>query len=233
MSSGTAGMTRRIQATKLNEAVEEIKNWINNFNLPALGTFIDQTNSQLAYQQAVINGLVDMLGKDAVQAAVYKVQEDGVNAKLAGEKAKLDQAVSEGYISVDTAIQEASLLLTRENGPDGRGMDAKAWAFISLPDQFKSLFLGKGKGVSAPTPNGGSLEVVEVYLVDEAKAKTLIEAAQQGAMAAQQVAQAQTAANAAPAAPTDAPATAPTDAAPAPLASVPADATPAPATSTT
>jgi hypothetical protein len=212
MSSGHKGIAETASRAKkmkdeiaeLQTQVAELQGWIKNFNVQALGQFIEQTNSGLHRNTAIIDGLVHLAstdteaGVDRVQAAVYVVQEQAVENRFNGEKAKLDQALAEGYVTVDTTIKEASILLAKEYSKEGRQVEGKSWAFTSLPPDFKKTLHGEPVGVNVPTPNGGKFEVCAIYLVDEEKAKELV-AAQQAGMQAQQ--QANAATTNAPAAP--------------------------------
>lgn len=213
MSSGHKGIAESAtRAKKMKEELEEMKTqinelqgWFKNFNVAALGSFIEQTNSGIHRNTAIIDGLVHLAstdtekGLDRVQAAVYVVQDEAVTNRFNSEKAKLQQAQTEGYVTADDTVKEASILLAKEYSKEGRQVEGKSWAFVSLPADFKKALYGQPAGTKVPTPNGGSFEVCEIYLVDEKKAQELVAAQQAGAAAQTQV-------NAAQAAPTEAPA---------------------------
>lgn len=194
------------QAKKLVKRVEELEEFKNNFNIQALGMFIEQTQKRLEKLEAVNEAVVSVLGTDVIQKAV----DDTFDAKIAElrktNQASIDKAAADGYLSASDTVAEGSLLFVTEQNDRGVDVGSRIWAYLQVPPEIRSQLLGKKVGDTVPTVQGGTLTVAGIYLIDEAKAKELVEAQAAAAASQAQVdAAAQAAASQAPSAAPEAP----------------------------
>ena len=110
--------------------------------------------------------LIEMLGRDAFEAALTAKREANEATNVAAQKKALADAVEAGALKSVEAIDPTSLLVLTEKTADGQPL--KYGSRIQVPlaqvkDPFRGQFLGKKVGDSVTSPEGHLFEVAEIY----------------------------------------------------------------------
>jgi hypothetical protein len=165
----------------------------------------------------ILNALSQLTGETAVSAKIAENRIARAEALAQQQEEGLKKAITDGRVVAVAAVTEQSVIVGSKSDKDGKLEVANGrvqMEFAQIIPAFKSKFLGAVVGAKVETPDGGTIEVKEIYdLVPQKEAPP---------------------ADAAPAdIATDAAAAAPaTTAAPAAAPAVDASTTPAPAGST-
>jgi hypothetical protein len=219
--SDTAKLSDRKRIRSALERIESLE-----MDVPRLVSGVNQGFSALENRLRTIDqnlgAVIELIGQDAVS---QKVQENLIKQaeQLSAAQAEgLAKALKDGRVVIVETIGEKSVIVAKKTDKDGNiepGTGRQQMEFKQIIPSFKEKFLGAKVGLVVETPDGGKLEVTEVYdLVDPPPAPANTDAAPAADAAA---APATDAAAATPAADASAPAAEAAAAAPA------ADATPA------
>jgi hypothetical protein len=149
-----AGTSARNALQRVQDIEETVQQVVVNFTQEI--TKINET----------CNVLVDMLGREAFEAALTSKRDTADANAVAAQKKALADAVEVGALKVADTIAESSLLVLTEKTADG--VPLKWGSRIQIPlgqvkEQFRTQLVGKKVGAVVPTPEGHLFEVAEIY----------------------------------------------------------------------
>ena len=130
-----------------------------------------------------IDALVQLQGPEDVQSFINNARIERVRAAAAVEEASLKKGIEEGYITAIEAVGERSLVVGRYLLKDGTVQEPGRAQLVmpGIAPQFRDKLLGQKVGFGLDLPGGSKFELLEIYAVDEEKAKALEDAKQKAA----------------------------------------------------
>jgi flagellar hook-associated protein FlgK len=133
-----------------------------------------------------VSALVYLQGEEEVRSYIEEKRLSQLRQIAEQEKASLDQAISDGYVTKVDVIAEKSLIVGRYINKDGSIQEPGRTQLVvpGIHQKYHSQLLGKGVGTVLSIDDGAKFEVLEVYHVDEEKAKTSMAEKQAAAAAA-------------------------------------------------
>lgn len=159
-----------------------------------------ETNRRDGQVARIMEAIVEAVGPEQVQEIVTRRGEETAQKIQENDLAMLKAGLDDGYLSVVSVIGDMSLIVGNEVDGDGKpvGTGRQQVAFRGVDPQFQEQMIGKGVGTKLETPSKGTFEVVEIYDIDEEKARLVFQAkaVREAAEAAQIDEETDTAANA-------------------------------------
>lgn len=164
------------QQTGLKADIDRIKKSLEGLGMNQQSTakVLDQTVENIKVMDEYIWALVELSGKESVQAKVKEMRDQRAVREKEAQIASYERGVQDGYISRGGAIGEASIVCGVErdkNGnqanPDGDGW--KSVAYVTMPPQIRQLMLGAKEKDIVQLLNGSTFEVQAVYDLDQDK----------------------------------------------------------------
>jgi hypothetical protein len=119
--------------------------------------------------QEYVNALAQLVGEAEVSAKIRENQIARAEAAANAQKEGLEKAITDGRVVTADTTGEKSVIVCKETDKDGNLIPPGRvqMEFRQIIPTFKEKFLGTKVGAKVATPNGGSLEIVEIYdLVD-------------------------------------------------------------------
>jgi hypothetical protein len=134
------------------------------FSVGQLVGAVSQLQMQSSTLLEVLDALVELEGVDRVQEAVLKARKEKAEKKAEGDRAALDQLLLNGLLVQADKIEDGSVIVAKETGPDGtvKHPGQIIAPFRNIADQFKEKILGQAVGFKLDLPDG-VFEVLEVY----------------------------------------------------------------------
>lgn len=190
-------------------------------------------DARLAGLEEKVEALIELNGTEEVGKIIAEKRAERAAAQAEQEKATLDQGVADGYVLKADTVAEKSVIVVQYRDPKGEIIPPGRAQLVmpGVDTKYRDKLLNQAVGFKMDLDGGATCELLEVYSVDEEKAKAVMAAKQKEA---QEQAAAATAAATAAAGETakadeaQAAPEAPAPEAPPAEAAVPAEAAPAP-----
>lgn len=158
---------------------------------------LNNTAAAISALTDIVNAVTDHVGRGAIEGIVEERQRERDQKQADTERAALEQAIADGYVTATDTIGDTSLIVGQELLPNGKylGVGYQQVAFSNLDEKYKEMLRGKTIGEVVVTPMGGKFTVKEIYNVDAEKGRAVLEAqaqkkAEEAVAAAGEVAQA-------------------------------------------
>jgi hypothetical protein len=166
------GQGLRQQQRSLSERVGGLEQSIARL-LFGINERFQAMDQRVAAIEETVNALRALQGSDDVDEYIKNARIDAARTASARETAALEQAVADGYVSKEETIQERSLIVARYLDKEGVAIEPGRAQLVmpGIQEPFRTNLLGKAVGATLDLPGGGKFEVLEVYAVDEEKAK--------------------------------------------------------------
>ncbi len=144
---------------------------------------VQNHEQRLSNLEEKVEALIELNGPVEVEAAVNRLRLERSRAEVAIEKAKLDEAIADGYVMAVEKVEERSLVVGRYLDETGTVVEPGRLQ-IPVPTvkaEFKDQLIGASVGAVIDLQNGTKFELTEIYNVDEAKAQEVAAAKQKTA----------------------------------------------------
>lgn len=150
------------------DRLEQVEKTLTNVVSAVNGT-VGNINQQLTSQGEVLQAVVTMLGRDAVEKTIKDAREAAATASMEAEKRALEELRLRGDVVTMEFVTDKAIIVGREYMPDGtvRHPGRAQVAFQRVDPQFQPKLLGQVVGFLMELPNGGKFEIVEVLQVVE------------------------------------------------------------------
>jgi hypothetical protein len=142
-------------------------------------------DSKTAALEEQVAALIELNGAEDVARIVMEKRTERAKAQSEQEKATLQEGIDAGYVIPADTVAEKSVVVVRYFDKDG-GVVEPGRAQLVMPgviQKYRELLLGKGVGLKMDLDEGGSCELLEIYNVDEDKAKAVMAERAQAAQA--------------------------------------------------
>lgn len=159
ISKRTSNALERLD--QVEKVIAQIVSGVNN----SLGGLSQQVGSQ----GSVLEAVVQLLGKDAVETTMKEIAERRAQETMEAEKKAMLELVTRGDVAAVEKVTDKSIIVGREFNPDGtlRSPGRAQVAFQRVDEAFKANLLGQTVGFIMDLPAGGKFEVMEIYEVVE------------------------------------------------------------------
>jgi hypothetical protein len=137
--------------------------------IPAINNGFSQASQQIAAQGEVLEALIALAGKEAVEKVMRANRELRAAENAETEKKALEELVARGEVVAVEKITDKSVIVGREFNPDGSVHHPGRFqlAYQKIDKQFQEQLLGQAAGFTITLPNGGKFEVQEVYQLSD------------------------------------------------------------------
>ena len=135
---------------------------------------IDQ---RLALLEETAAALTQIQGPDDVASFITAERTERAKTQMEQEQTSLEASLRDGYVAKAEVVGERSLIVGQYKKADGTVVEPGR-AQLAMPgvaEQFKAQLLGKGAGTVLELPENNTFELLEIYTVDEEKARALVE----------------------------------------------------------
>jgi hypothetical protein len=182
MSTPKPGNSVRSQQKSISERITGLEQNFTRF-LIGINQRIGNHEQRLSALEEQLHAVIELNGVVEVEQAINRTRVEQARANAAIEKARLDEGISDGYVTLIEKIEERSLAVGRLIDKDGQVIEPGRFqvAVPTIKPEFKTQLIDKGAGTVVDLTDGTKFEVLEVYNVDEEKAKSVAEAKQKAA----------------------------------------------------
>jgi hypothetical protein len=194
MSNGVVKQGLRQQQKGLSERVSGLEQSVARM-LFGINQRFQGTDQRLSALEENSEALIELNGAEDISRIVQEKRVERARAQAEQEKASLDEGVKDGYVNATQAVGEKSIIVVRYTDKDGKVIEpGRAQLVIpGVQPKFKDQLLGKAVGLKMKLDDGGECELLEIYDVDEDKAREVMEAKQKAATEAAMAAAAEAA----------------------------------------
>lgn len=126
---------------------------------------INQSNQRFNQNAEVLNALVELTGKDAVQAKLEELRKQRDADRVAAAEAQIKSQLEAGTLEPTDVITDVSTIVGVEYDKEGTPVPPGRIQvpFLSVLPQLQEKLLGKGPGERVETAVGTLFEVLEIY----------------------------------------------------------------------
>ncbi len=122
----------------------------------------------------MVEAVVDIMGPEKVASKVVEHRKKKTETSIQNQKDALEKALADGLIKEIESVTDISYVVGFET--DGSGNPVAGGGYLQLPfpkykEEVRAQILGKSKGFTIPTPNGGSFELLGVYELTDTAAE--------------------------------------------------------------
>lgn len=183
MSNGKPGI--RQEQRSISSRLSGLEQNFTRFLIGANGR-IQNHDERLATGEEKLEALIELAGLDEITAVIDRRRVERARAESAQEKGRLEEGVADGYLTTIEKVAERSLVVGRLIDKEGQVIEPGRLqvAVPTIKPEFKSQLLDQAVGVLIDLNNGTKFELLEIYNVDEEKAKAVFEAKQKAAQEA-------------------------------------------------
>lgn len=182
----------RQQQKGLSERVSGLEQQLAQI-LFAVNQRLQQGDQRVMMLEEQVEALKELNGTEDVERIVAEHRLMKARAAAEKEKASLDEAIADGYVFAVDTVGDKSVIVVRYTDKDGNVVEPGRQQLVipGVQPKFRDQLIGKSAGLKMDMEDGGSCELLEIYNVDEAKAKEVMAAKQKAAAEAAQAAQAE------------------------------------------
>lgn len=158
------------------QALDRLKKAEDQINQIALvfDAVLKQFAQKVSYLEETVEAISDLVGKDEIKSTILATRIAKLRAMAESSKAALQEMVSNGVAVKAEKVEESqppkkTLLVLREDQADGTVKEPGygAMFFEQADEKSKSQLLGQSPGFSFKAENGSTINLIEVYVVDE------------------------------------------------------------------
>lgn len=182
MSNNLNKPSQRAQVRSISDRVSMMEQNMTRF-VWAVNQELQGIKQRLGLLEETVAALVILAGQDDVNNLVNDRRIEQAREMSDREKASLEEGIADGYVVSALKIDEKSLIVGRYTDAEGKVIEPGR-AQLAMPGiavQFRDQLMGQGVGFKLDMPEGGNFEVLEVYSVDDEKARQVLEEKQKKA----------------------------------------------------
>lgn len=138
--------------------------------LTAAEASVERLASYISRVNLTLNAVIDVVGRDVVQAAFDATRRDEVLKESADNDAALEAGIANGYVtSLDAATETSVIVASESSEKDGSTIPRRFFLVPSMPAELKVEMIGKAVGYQFRTAADTMATVLEIYEFSDSK----------------------------------------------------------------